>query len=427
MARSKQHKRRGWKVRTDKMFKHKVHEREYVPRMTFCIPSKNNLRYVKVAIDSIRKNARRDDHYIHILVDKNDDKCYEWLMENKDENTIVKLNERDGLYGIGEAYDYLIYNAPTDIGICFHADMMLGKDADYHLFKHWKRGTVVCSTRIEPPLHPADPAKIIQNFGMWPEQDVEEGFDEKGFDEFVEKCKEEYKTKTTKGCFAPWLIHKKDLELIGGHDYRFKSAREDSDLFNRMVLANMELVQSWNSFVYHLTARGGQFQHGKLTKDHSQKSVEWQNLMNNSTREFIRKWGSIVKHDELMCPIIQPKFDVAFKIRNCNLEMLYQLEPWCTNIYTDCNQRELDVYIHREQKNTIRPLKERIGKYDDKIDNGVIVGFDGSELTNDLYHFLVNLGAILDDSGKLGDMTYRIFRFQITSLQKVYFTKKKFN
>ncbi len=262
---------------------------------------------------------------------------------------------------------------------------------------------------------------------MWPEQDVEEGFDEKGFDEFVEKCKKEYKNKTTKGCFAPWLIHKKDLELVGGHDYRFKSAREDSDLFNRMVLANMELVQSWNSFVYHLTARGGQFQHGKLTKDHSQKSVEWQNLMNNSTREFIRKWGSIVKHDELMYPIIQPKYDIAFKIKNCDLAMLYQLEPWCTNIYTDCNQRELDLYIHREQKNTIRPLKERVGKYDDKINNGVIVGFDGAELTNELYHFLVNLGAILDNSGQLGDMVYKIFHFQITSLQKVYFTKKKFN
>ena len=39
-------------------YDHKVHEREYVPRMTFCIPSKNNLRYVKVAIESIRKNAR---------------------------------------------------------------------------------------------------------------------------------------------------------------------------------------------------------------------------------------------------------------------------------------------------------------------------------------------------------------------------------
>jgi len=417
--------RRGWKVRTDKMFKHKVHEREYVPRMTFCIPSKNNLRYVKVAIDSIRKKARRDDHYIHILVDKNDDKCYEWLMENKDENTIVKLNDTNDLYGIGKAYDYLVYNAPTDIGFIFHADMMLGKDADYHAFKHWKRGTVVCSTRIEPPLHPEGPEKIVENFGMWPEQDVEEGFDEKGFDKYVEKCKEEYKTKTTKGCFAPWLIHKKDLELIGGHDYRFKSAREDSDLFNRMVLSNMELVQSWSSFVYHLTARGGQFQHGKLTKDHSQKSVEWQNLMNNSTREFIRKWGSIVKHDELMYPLIQPKFDVAFKIKNCNLELLYQLEPWCTNIYIDCNQREIDLYIHREQKNTTRPLKERIGHYDDEINSGVVVRFDGSELTNDLYHFLVNLGAILDDSGHLGDMAYKIFHLDISSLNNLYFTKKK--
>ena len=70
--------------------------------------------------------------------------------------------------------------------------------------------------------------KIVENFGMWPEQDVEEGFDEKGFDEYVEKCKEQYGEKTTQGCFAPWLIHKKDLEKIGGHDYRFKSAREDS-------------------------------------------------------------------------------------------------------------------------------------------------------------------------------------------------------
>lgn len=424
MAKSKQHRKRRYEFGNPP---HHLKKEPYMPRITFCIPSKNNLRYVKVAIESIRKNAFRKDHYIHILVDANEDKCYEWLMENKDENTIVKLNERDGLYGIGEAYDYLIYNAPTDIGMIFHADMMLGKDADYHAFKHWKHGNVVCSTRIEPPLHPEGPEKIVENFGMWPEQDVEEGFDEKGFDEYVEKCKEQYGEKTTQGCFAPWLIHKKDLEKIGGHDYRFKSAREDSDLFNRMVLGGMNLIQSWNSFVYHLTARGGQFQHGKLTKDHSQKSVEWQNLMNNSTREFIRKWGSIVKHDALMYPIIQPKYDIAFKIKNCDLAMLYQLEPWCSNIYTDCNQRELDLYIHREQKNTTRPLKERVGHYDDEINNGVVVRFDGSELTNELYNFLLNLGDILTDSGELGEMAYSIFHLKITSLKNLHEVKKKFN
>ena len=67
------------------------------------------------------------------------------------------------------------------------------------------------------------------------------------------------------------------------------------------------MIQSWQSFVYHLTARGGQFQHGKLTKEHSQKSEEWQKLMNNSTREFFRKLGSGVQHDNFMMPNVSPK------------------------------------------------------------------------------------------------------------------------
>ena len=57
----------------------------------------------------------------------------------------------------------ILFNEPTDIGMIFH-DMMLGKD-DYQ-FKHWKHGNVVCSTRIEPPLHPEGPEKIVENFGI---------------------------------------------------------------------------------------------------------------------------------------------------------------------------------------------------------------------------------------------------------------------
>ena len=107
--------------------------------------------------------------------------------------------------------------------------------------------------------------------------------------------------------------------------------------------------------------------------------------------------------------------------------MLYQLEPWCSNIYTDCNQVELDLYIGKEQKNTTRPLKERIGDYNDEINNGVVVRFDGSELTNELYNFLINLGDILTDSGELGEMAYAIFHLNITSLKNLHEVKKKFN
>ena len=63
------------------------------------------------------------------------------------------------------------------------------------------------------------------------------------------------------------------------------------------------------------------------------------------------------------------------------------------------------MYIGKEQRNTTRPLKERIGDYNDEINNGVVVRFDGSELTNELYNFLINLGDILTDSGELGEMT----------------------
>jgi hypothetical protein len=42
----------------------------------------------------------------------------------------------------------------------FHADMMLGKDADLKAYQHLKPKTVVCSTRIEPPLHPNNGEKI---------------------------------------------------------------------------------------------------------------------------------------------------------------------------------------------------------------------------------------------------------------------------
>ena len=58
---------------------------------------------------------------------------------------------------------------------------------------------------------------------------------------------------------------------------------------------------------------------------------------------------------------------------------------------------------------------------------GVVVRFDGSELTNELYNFLLNLGDILTDSGELGEMAYSIFHLNITSLKNLHEIKKKFN
>jgi len=324
------------------------------------------------------------------------------------------VNETGSLFGIGRAYDKCIQESTTDIFMIFHADMMLGKDADLEAFKYLDKKKVVCSTRIEPPLHPENGEKIIQHFGMWPEKDVEEGWLEDEFNNYVERAKVEFKDKTTNGCFAPWMMYKDEFLGIGGHDPRFASAREDSDVFNRLVLGGFELIQSWQSFVYHLTARGGQFQHGKLTKDHSQKSEEWQKLMNNSTREFFRKWGSTINHDSLMMPIVSPKYDIGFVVKNCNLNLLNTLEPWCSKIYVDC---EFGEYIINEQPNTTDILSKKIFSAQAEKDNDVIIRFDGSKLTNDSFQFITQLPLVLKDSGDVGSMQYDIFEFEIKSLK----------
>ena len=385
-------------------------------KITFCIPSKNNCRYLKACIPSIRKNAHRKDHDIIVFVDADEDGTVEWLESVKDKYNIRYIeNDTDGLYGIGKAYDKCIEESTTDIFMIFHADMMLGKDADLEAFKYLDRKKVVCATRIEPPLHPENGEKIIKNFGMWPEPDVEEGWLEEDFDKYVEEAKVEFKDKTTNGCFAPWMMYKDEFLGIGGHDPRFASAREDSDVFNRLVLAGFELIQSWQSFVYHLTARGGQFQHGKLTKEHSQKSEEWQKLMNNSTREFFRKWGSGVQHDNLMMPIISPKYDIGFIVHNIhNYDILYSLEPWCSTFYGDFPKDMQMMYTKDEQPNTTCNLSEKIKDVVVKKNNDILVEFDSVKLTNESFNLLTQLPQILANDEELEKGSFRLDIFKIT-------------
>ena len=72
--------------------------------------------------------------------------------------------------------------ATNDIVMIYHADMYACPNMDEEVLKHLERGKVVSATRIEPPLHPDGPEKILQDFGIEPEE-----FDEMGLIEFLEE------------------------------------------------------------------------------------------------------------------------------------------------------------------------------------------------------------------------------------------------
>ena len=112
------------------------------------------------------------------------------------------------------------------------------------LLKHLEKGKVVCATRVEPPIHPAGLEKIVMDFGMdWNDLKIKE------FETFCLEIQKD-KDKTTKGIFAPWILYREDHFAIGGHDQTFAPyGYEDSDIFNRWILAGYEMVQSRDSLV----------------------------------------------------------------------------------------------------------------------------------------------------------------------------------
>ena len=379
-----------------------------IPKFTFCITSKNNLRYLKHAILYIKQNSFIE-HDILVFIDADNDGTEKWCIEN---NIKFIKNSSEELFGIGNAYNLLVDKAETDFVVIYHADMIMGKGFDVALYNNWKPKTVVSATRIEPPLHPADPAKIVLDLGLWPELDIKDGFKVDEFNKFVEQNK---KDLITNGIFAPWLIHKDDFNDVKGHDPIMKSHSEDRDLFNRFLLNGYELIQSWEALVYHLTCRGGQFEHANETQDLTHKSNEWNKLAYNQTREFIRKWGSPPKYNDLQYPIISPKYNIGFIVKNCNQQLLEILEPWCSVIYADCDYKE---YINKEQPNTTFGLWDRIKPYDNEKNTEILISFDGSKLNQQNFQLLQQFPDIIKESGEIGSFELDIFTVDIIQMNE---------
>jgi len=388
--------------------------------ISFIQPSRNNLKYLKWSYESIRKNLG-SHHEICWADDFSDDGTWDWMNEviKKDDNVQILRNNGPERLGHTILYDRLVELARNDIVMIYHADMYACPNLDTEILKHLERGKVVSATRIEPPLHPDGPEKILLDCGIEPEE-----FDENKLFEFINNT--DTTAPTTNGIFAPWAIYKDDFRSIGGHDPLYApQSKEDSDIFNRFKLNGYELIQTWKGFVYHMTCRGSRFKDGALRNPAGQvfmkgrESSEWlaQNL--RSTRNFIRKWGHMVKHDELLHPIVPPKYDVGFVVENCNNNMLKELEPWCSDIYGDWVGHKgfgVNKYIEEEQPNTEFDLSKKIHSDHIEPKNNIIVKFDATKLTKDNFQILVNLSEILQQSGEVGEMELEIFKFNIISL-----------
>jgi len=333
---------------------------------TVIIPSYNTLEHLKNTYKSLKQYAPTVE--IIIIDDASEDNTKEWLNSLSDKQLTVIIS--DTRKGHTYWYDEGMRRSKTDIISILHSDMIIGPGYFENMIKYLEKGKVVCATRIEPPIHPAGKEKIVKDFGD--EADI---FKWDEFEKFVVQESINQNGKTTKGIFAPWVLYKEDHLAIGGHDQGYAPyGYEDSDIFNRWILAGYEMIQSRDSLCYHMTCRGHRWNAGVGIEN-----ADYQETMDSGRKHYLKKWGCWIQNDEYQHPILSPVYKKKLIIHNTNSN-LEQLQDW----------------------------------FNDGDD--IIVEIDGKIFNQQDVQYITQLNDIIADSGEIGTFNLGNLKITINSL-----------
>lgn len=261
--------------------------------ITFCIPTAKNERdYVLLLLDSLKKNTDISKHEILVFIDSDNQNTYDALLSVQKDIPTLKIYQNTDKFPFGGQRNIsIMFDAAKNDIVCYlQSDMVAGKDLDVHILSGLlNENDILSLTRVEPPLHPPSPEKIVRDFGF-----DAISFNMESFNSFVEELQLENKPIQKDAHFAPFALHKKLwFETIGGFDTQFRCSREDSDFIIRCKLNNINLIQTWKGAVYHFTcvsSRGKdwfkQDDEKIKTKNELQRLADYQELL-----RFTRKWG----------------------------------------------------------------------------------------------------------------------------------------
>lgn len=274
-------------------------------KITTCISTNNNLDYVKLAYQSVRKNAYYKDQPIVVIAENCNDGTNEWLESQMLVDTNLKgyIESNEIPLGIGGGMDYCVDKANTEYVNIIHSDMWIAPNQDLELQKivESNKGRIIASSfRIQPKIFPNDPDYRpgtvfvpISEFGEY-----HHNFNTDHFDKWAVEFSNENNISVRKGGGAGFFCRKEDYEWIGGNDPIFSPASfDDMDLFIRMQLEGYEFVMTTKSVVYHFSARGSHFRDEAKDRFNS-KSERQQKAEYDNSRKFIQKWGRLPETDE---------------------------------------------------------------------------------------------------------------------------------
>ena len=275
------------------------------------IPTFNNIKYLELCINSLKKNSKYD-HQIIAHVNIGDDGTIEYLNKINIEYTHTKYNS--GICeGINKAstlakFDYFLY-AHDDFYFCPLWDEILKNEID--IIGHnnfYLSGTMMHNGQI-----PFDCGDNINDF------------DEK---KFLENYKDLNYYDFQGSTWAPTLIHKDIWKKVGGFSEEFfPGTGSDPDFNMKLWNIGVRIFKGINNFkVYHF---------GSIVLRNKIKEIKKNSKYGSKgAKIFLLKWGMTIKffkkfylnsNKEYLKPLTEPKHNFYFLINliKCRINYYY--------------------------------------------------------------------------------------------------------
>jgi len=269
--------------------------------ITFCISTYNNLSYLKIAVDSVRKNSYFKDAPFIIHAENCSDGTNEWLKENKDKYNLTLLIEPNNeiVKGIGGGMNACAEHVTTEYIMFLHSDFYVSKNWDKNLLdifeKYPNEKIWANSWRVEPEMFTGSqttPGNIVVPKELFGE--YYHNFNSTYFNSWADEFIASNDIEIPRGLGVSGLIRKKDWDEIGGNDPQFApTSWDDHDLFLRMHNSGFKFITTTKSLIYHFGARGSH----RLEENNNQTSDRQRLTEQINARKFFNKWGGMPVFD----------------------------------------------------------------------------------------------------------------------------------
>jgi len=300
--------------------------------------SVNTRDHVELLMKSLKDNLDGKEHEIIVFIDSDNEDVYGYLKSIQKDFFDLKIitHKIKPCIGYSRNNNLLVELAKHDIISYLQSDMVIGPHYDTNILSEIEDNCILSATRIEPPLHGYSDYTITEDFGTDPTV-----FDINKWNAYSESVKS---NRTAEYFFAPITFYKKVWQSIGGYDTLFRRSREDSDLVQRCIHAEIKLIQTWKANVYHFTCTSSR---GKNwfdpNNEEAKKRVELQKVADGiELRRFLKKWGGF-NHGESKLK----KLDIDLVIkdsRTINPMFLAQLEVYFSRVWISSqDQKQLMI------------------------------------------------------------------------------------